>query len=158
MTNYSKQYVLTLLELCDKSLKTEHRIYEMLVKQGKVFDNMIEMPLELMQTGNCFDNAYEYATKYNLKYCEGYAFDGMPKEHAWCIKRGKVVVDPTWGLAGSDYFGYSIDLDSVQRLRMATGIPGVFSHPWETILKHVRLEKRWAKPVKLNPMDFRRAS
>ena len=158
MTNYSKQYVLTLLELCDKSLKTEHRIYEMLVKQGKVFDNPTELPLEMMHAGNCFDNAYEYATKYNLKYCEGYAFDGMPKEHAWCIKRGKMVIDPTWGPAGSDYFGYNIDLDSVKRLRMATGVPGVFCHSWETILKYVQLEKRWAKPVKVATAYALRAS
>src|SRR6185369_11357111 len=72
MTNYSKQYVRTLLELCDKSLTKEHRVYEMLVKQGKVFDNPVEAPVELMDTGNCFDNAYEYAVKYKLKYCEGY--------------------------------------------------------------------------------------
>ena len=157
MTNYSKQYVLTLLELCDKSLKTEHRIYEMLVKQGKVFDHPAEPPLELMNTGNCFDNALEYATRYKLKYCEGYAWDGMPKEHAWCVKRGKRVIDPTWGLAGCDYFGYVIDLDSVKRMRIATGVPGVFTQSWETIREFIRLEKRWAKPV-FSPMEIRRAS
>jgi hypothetical protein len=158
MTNYSKQYVRTLLELCDKSLTKEHRVYEMLVKQGKVFDNPVEAPVELMDTGNCFDNAYEYAVKYKLKYCEGYACDGMPKEHAWCIKRGKMVVDPTRGVAGSDYLGYIVDLDSVSRLRMATGMPGVFCQSWETIREFVRLEKRWAKPVRLSPAEIRRAS
>jgi hypothetical protein len=158
MTNYSKHHVQTLLELCDKSLTKEHRIYEMLLKQGKVFDGPIEAPLESIDTGNCFDNAYQYAAKYKLKYCEGYACNGMPGEHAWCVKRGKIVVDPTWGLRGSDYFGYIVDLDSVYRLRSATGVPGVFCQSWETIREFVRLEKRWAKPVRLSAAEMGRAS
>ena len=64
----------------------------------------------------------------------------------------------TWGLAGCDYFGYIIDLDSVKRMRIATGVPGVFCQPWETIREFVRLEKRWAKPVRLSAMEIRRAS
>src|SRR5207247_7884175 len=133
-----------LLDLCDQTLTKQHRIYEMLLKQGKVFENPTETPVEAIDEGNCYDNAYQYAVEHKLKYCEGYAFNGMPREHAWCVKRGKNVVDPTWGLAGSDYFGYIVDLDSVKRLRTATGVPGVFTQPWETIQQFVRLEKRWA--------------
>src|SRR5207247_766810 len=104
-----------LLDLCDQTLTKQHRIYEMLLKQGKVFENPTETPVEAIDEGNCYDNAYQYAVEHKLKYCEGYAFNGMPREHAWCVKRGKNVVDPTWGLAGSDYFGYIVDLDSVKR-------------------------------------------
>ena len=158
MTNYSKQYVQTLLELGDRSTGKQFRLYEMLLKQGKAYENLTEQPAESVDWGNPFDNAFHYALEHNLKYCEGYACNGMPKEHAWCVKRGKIVIDPTWGLAGSDYFGNIIDLDSVRRMRLATGAPGVFTQPWETIQQYVSLEKHWAKPVRLNPMQVRRAS
>jgi hypothetical protein len=158
MTNYSKEYVRTLLDLADRSGGKQYRLFEMLLKQGKAYENFTEQPVESTDWGNPFDNAFHYALDHNLKYCEGYAYNGMPKEHAWCVRRGKIVIDPTWGLAGSDYFGYVVDLDSVRRLKMATGVPGVFTQPWETIQQYVSLEKRWAKPVRPSPMQVRRAS
>src|SRR5262245_25413672 len=137
MTNYSKEYVRTLLELADRSQNKQFRLYEMLLKQGKAYENLTEAPAEFIDWGNPFDNAFHYAQDHNLKYCEGYACNGMLKEHAWCVRRGKIIIDPTWGLTGSDYYGYVIDLECVRRLRMATGQQGVFTQPWETIQQYV---------------------
>jgi hypothetical protein len=53
----------------------------------------------------CFMNAYQLTFEKDLTYVEGYCHMGIiPIEHAWCITREGIVVDPTLPTA-SGYFG-----------------------------------------------------
>ncbi|MBB5494746.1 hypothetical protein HNR07_005883 [Nocardiopsis metallicus] len=58
-----------------------------------------------MASGRMADNIPE------LHYVEGYAFSGdfdFPIGHAWCARSDGRVVDPTWGDAGTAYYGVAL--------------------------------------------------
>lgn len=54
-------------------------------------------PLQYMELGDCFRNAYDGAIDLGLQYVEGYACTsllGVP--HAWLEDEHGTVIDPTW--------------------------------------------------------------
>lgn len=79
-----------------------------------------------MKIGNCYMNAAMLAmgshAEHRLTYCEGYALNVFPVQHAWCIDPSGKVIDPTWAprrgrriRQGSEYFGIPIKQSYLMR-------------------------------------------
>ena len=100
---------------------------------GRVYTTGTKPKGKLRQRGLCFRNAAQLAISNpsEYTYVEGYAYTVcIPMEHAWCVNRAGVVVDPTWGLEGKAYFGVPIRLDTLVAALDATQYYGVFG--WAT--------------------------
>lgn len=70
-----------------------------------------------MTSNACFDNALSLAQKRRWTYGEGYvAHGGMAFHHAYCVRPGGRVVDPTWETPGSAYRGLELPPDIVEEL------------------------------------------
>lgn len=84
---------------------------EFILKHGRSFDNIVELPGEVKRgkSRECFKNAATLAIEYypTWIYCEGYAAGPIPVLHAWCVNRRGAVIDPTWN-DGTEYFGIPI--------------------------------------------------
>ena len=103
--------------------------------------------LRKMPNKLCFRNAHYLALDdRTLTYTEGYAlsFQGIPVEHAWCVRADGTVVDPTWyhpELAA--YYGVEIPLEVVSGLVSRQGVYGILVNDWRNdcaILRSGRIE------------------
>lgn len=117
--------------------------YDFLLQHG-LFWTFAPLPrgIGAMTSKYCFDNAFKLASRtakvaragerlggtdrndvIARRYVEGVAFGGLiPMDHAWCVNREHVVLDPTWDKDDVDtdvlsYFGVAIALPEVARRR-----------------------------------------
>lgn len=84
----------------------------------------------------CFQNCITISV-FNpaLKYCEGYATNIIPTEHAWLVNAQGEVIDPTWCILNDkfepDYFGMVLNLKHLPHKAFEPG--------WlPTVLKHIK--------------------
>lgn len=83
---------------------------------------------------DCFRNALHLAlSRPSLQYVEGFAcaFGGIVTEHAWCVDKDGVVVDPTWREPDlATYYGVVMDLADVGPIVSRNRVYGVLVNDW----------------------------
>lgn len=97
-------------------------IHRFILENGRPFETGPQsFEGERMEQGACFSNAtLKTLWDRKLNYVEGYAcVHGVPLQHAWCVDRKGLIVDPTWSNEPhqTNYFGVQF---SKKYLRMAT--------------------------------------
>jgi hypothetical protein len=136
--------IVTMLESCSAPprrggyLCFEHFI----LRNGRPMNRIVH-PGRLMAKRECFRNAALCAIDPAAKviYCEGFAHTGLiPIHHAWLIGPGGAVIDPTWGMAGLEYFGVAFRRDYVRKITVKSeAFAGMLDLPelkWPTLDAH----------------------
>jgi hypothetical protein len=80
----------------------------------------VAQALEPVGRGKCFTFCSARAlANARLTYVEGQARDpqGHLQPHAWLLDARGVVLDPTWGNQGQEYFGIAFRTEYLRRLR-----------------------------------------
>ena len=77
----------------------------------------------------CFRNAYYLAFREGLIYVEGFGFNLMVTEHAWCVDEDLNVYDPTWDKPETRaYYGVLFDINYVEMVAAESEVWGVISN------------------------------
>ncbi|MFI8459087.1 hypothetical protein [Kitasatospora sp. NPDC085464] len=87
-------------------------VAELVLAQGRLH-TPAPLPghIDLLQPRRCFLNSAWTAAEHHLLYVEGWAVPAgfnLQLEHAWCVTPDGTVVDPTWEVPGTAYFGVPI--------------------------------------------------
>ena len=81
----------------------------------------------------CFKNALELAwSSIEYTYCEGFiSVHGVPIQHAWCVNKNGLVVDPTIQTPKSDYeyFGVCFNTEFVTKSVLKRKRYGIIDNP-----------------------------
>ncbi len=98
--------------------------------------------------GRCFENAAQIASENpSLVYVQGFAWNVVPCEHAWCVDEQGRVVDPTWGHQTDwhqlRYFGVALRIEFVRRMQKG-GCYSVFEGEDHAVLKTTTPREWWA--------------
>ena len=128
-SNNSKR---VLTEFVDKvSEMQENSIYGVVKRYGKFYTPQ-KLPKQYKQGKPklCYMNAYHMSQRYGLQYVEGLAtpdFADIPIEHAWCVDENGNVVDNTWPIPGTAYYGVPFEDTFVAEVLSETGMYGVIT-------------------------------
>jgi hypothetical protein len=94
--------------------------------EGMAWDERAPAHPRVVPAGNCFDTAYETASRSGgaLRYVEGFHdFSYWSDPHAWLLDEQDRVVDALLppDVDGVNYLGVCFDLDTVTRIRRSHG-------------------------------------
>lgn len=97
-----------------------------------------------MTPQQCYRNAYDLAITKGMIYCEGYVdYFGVPIEHAWCLSKSGLLIEPTMRYPGRrmEYFGIPFSASYVTRSIIENGYYGVlFGLAYKTAARLARGE------------------
>lgn len=131
--------------------KTATKIWQGFFGMAKPYD-AVDWPVSRMlakkyrcEPKYCFQNALMIAKQRpELQYCEGFATNVIPTEHAWLVAADGRVVDPTWVLLFDDpsWFGRAADYFGI-----VLPVPDVVSAHAERATEPLREMPAWLPTI-----------
>lgn len=104
---------------------------DFVLKHGKPFRPVV-LDIRVGRMGECFANASRFIQRDPKRYVyvEGYAYNRIPMQHAWCYDRKtKKAIDPTWqdetNFEEIEYFGVPFRASFLNRVLSKRGYFGV---------------------------------
>ena len=131
------------LTIVSTMMKANHRnkdfkyqsIEELILTEGQSFTppRSSKLPKDIRRgrTGECYANCFHNFTdtpKEKYRYCEGFAVGVFPVLHAWLIDSRDRVIDPTWMIPGTEYFGIEFTRHTVYRMAAKTKFYGIIAN------------------------------
>lgn len=120
-------YLRQVLTLVPKNI-----LSKFLLEQGKgMFMDSKSLSGPRATPKECYRNAYQLMMSNNMTYVEGYCATVIPIEHAWCVNRKGIVVDPTLVMSDygpNGYFGVAFNRRFVMQTALKSQYYGIFSY------------------------------
>jgi hypothetical protein len=114
----------------------DNSIYGVVRRHGQFYTPQpLPKKYKMGKIKECYSNAYRLSQKHGLQYVEGLAFPdfmNIPIEHAWCVDSDGNVIDNTWKIPGTVYYGIPFEDDFISRVFAETETFGVIKLYSET--------------------------